>query len=152
VLDTSAATSRDLSGGWHDAGDYNKYINYASVTSGAALVAVLDRPGSVGDSSRARRIGAGVELLWSAAADATDYVASRCDATGVRPCAQSSFDTPAASASIDPAPRERLVWYLVAARNACGTEPRAGATQFEANTRSAPSRRIFMVATASECS
>ncbi len=23
------ATSKDLSGGWHDAGDYNKYINYA---------------------------------------------------------------------------------------------------------------------------
>lgn len=29
VSDTSAATSKDLSGGWHDAGDYNKYVNYA---------------------------------------------------------------------------------------------------------------------------
>lgn len=25
---TSASTSRDLSGGWHDAGDYNKYVNF----------------------------------------------------------------------------------------------------------------------------
>ncbi len=29
VLDTSPSTSKDLSGGWHDAGDYNKYTNTA---------------------------------------------------------------------------------------------------------------------------
>ncbi|MAE70312.1 MAG: LacI family transcriptional regulator [Gemmatimonadetes bacterium] len=29
VLDPSPSTSRDLSGGWHDAGDYNKYVNFA---------------------------------------------------------------------------------------------------------------------------
>lgn len=28
ITDTSAATSRDLHGGWHDAGDYNKYVNF----------------------------------------------------------------------------------------------------------------------------
>lgn len=26
---SDASTSRDLSGGWHDAGDYNKYVNFA---------------------------------------------------------------------------------------------------------------------------
>jgi hypothetical protein len=26
---TSASTSKNLSGGWHDAGDYNKYVNFA---------------------------------------------------------------------------------------------------------------------------
>lgn len=29
VLDTRPATSRNLVGGWHDAGDYNKYVNFA---------------------------------------------------------------------------------------------------------------------------
>ncbi|MEE9393913.1 MAG: glycoside hydrolase family 9 protein [Planctomycetota bacterium] len=29
VLNPVASTSRDLSGGWHDAGDYNKYVNFA---------------------------------------------------------------------------------------------------------------------------
>ena len=29
VSDPSPATSLDLSGGWHDAGDYNKYVNFA---------------------------------------------------------------------------------------------------------------------------
>ncbi len=28
VTNPTAATSRDLSGGWHDAGDYNKYVNF----------------------------------------------------------------------------------------------------------------------------
>ncbi|MCF8364314.1 MAG: glycoside hydrolase family 9 protein [Bacteroidales bacterium] len=30
VTNPIATTSKDLSGGWHDAGDYNKYINYAA--------------------------------------------------------------------------------------------------------------------------
>lgn len=29
VTNPTAATSKDLSGGWHDAGDYNKYVNFA---------------------------------------------------------------------------------------------------------------------------
>ncbi len=29
VLSPVPATARDLSGGWHDAGDYNKYVNFA---------------------------------------------------------------------------------------------------------------------------
>lgn len=29
VLDPTPASALDLSGGWHDAGDYNKYVNYA---------------------------------------------------------------------------------------------------------------------------
>jgi len=29
VLNPVPGTARDLSGGWHDAGDYNKYVNYA---------------------------------------------------------------------------------------------------------------------------
>ncbi len=29
VLDPSPASARDLAGGWHDAGDYHKYVNYA---------------------------------------------------------------------------------------------------------------------------
>ncbi len=40
VLDgTNAALERDLAGGWHDAGDYNKYVNYADDAVHALLEA-----------------------------------------------------------------------------------------------------------------
>ncbi len=44
VLNPVPATSRDLHGGWHDAGDYNKYVNYADEPLNALLDAYLDAP------------------------------------------------------------------------------------------------------------
>ena len=44
VLDTSAATSKDLSGGWHDAGDYNKYVNFSDGPIHDLLLAYEDNP------------------------------------------------------------------------------------------------------------
>ena len=41
---TNAATSRDLSGGWHDAGDHNKYVNYAFEPCHDLLAAYRERP------------------------------------------------------------------------------------------------------------
>ncbi|HKQ46939.1 MAG TPA: glycoside hydrolase family 9 protein [Phycisphaerae bacterium] len=38
------ATSRNLSGGWHDAGDYNKYVNYADSALHSLLFAYQDVP------------------------------------------------------------------------------------------------------------
>ncbi len=38
------STSRNLSGGWHDAGDYNKYINYADAPIHDLLFAYQERP------------------------------------------------------------------------------------------------------------
>jgi len=49
VTDQSSATSKNLSGGWHDAGDYNKYMNYADGTVHDLLFAYEERPEIWGD-------------------------------------------------------------------------------------------------------
>lgn len=40
----NAATSRNLSGGWFDAGDYNKYVNFTFTTLSDLLLAYGERP------------------------------------------------------------------------------------------------------------
>ncbi len=40
----NAATAKDLSGGWHDAGDYNKYVNYAYTPLHNLLFAYQENP------------------------------------------------------------------------------------------------------------
>ncbi len=40
----NAATAKDLSGGWHDAGDYNKYVNYAYTPLHNLLFAYQETP------------------------------------------------------------------------------------------------------------
>ncbi|MFC2172491.1 glycoside hydrolase family 9 protein [Acidobacteriota bacterium] len=44
VLDPVPGTSLDLTGGWHDAGDYNKYINFADLPVHDLLAAYEDHP------------------------------------------------------------------------------------------------------------
>jgi len=44
ISNMSVSTSRNLSGGWHDAGDYNKYVNYAYSTLHDLLLAYEERP------------------------------------------------------------------------------------------------------------
>ena len=49
VLSPSSGSGLDLSGGWHDAGDYNKYVNYADETVLDLLAAYAERPSIWGD-------------------------------------------------------------------------------------------------------
>ncbi len=44
VSNTSASTSKDLTGGWFDAGDYNKYINFADNVVHDLLSAYEEKP------------------------------------------------------------------------------------------------------------
>ena len=39
-----ASTEKDLTGGWHDAGDYNKYVNFTTVTLSDLLFAYQNNP------------------------------------------------------------------------------------------------------------
>ena len=41
---SNATTAKDLSGGWHDAGDYNKYVNYAYTPVHNLLFAYQENP------------------------------------------------------------------------------------------------------------
>ncbi len=49
VSDTSPSTSQDLTGGWFDAGDYNKYINFADGVIHDLLAAYEQNPNVWGD-------------------------------------------------------------------------------------------------------
>jgi hypothetical protein len=57
---TNASLSRDLSGGWHDAGDYNKYVNYTHDPMHDLLFAYEDNPSIWGDDFNLPESGNGV--------------------------------------------------------------------------------------------
>ena len=63
VLDPSPATSRDLAGGWHDAGDYNKYVNFADDAVHDLLHAYSVGPAGWGDASGIPESGNGIPDL-----------------------------------------------------------------------------------------
>lgn len=63
------ATSRNLSGGWHDAGDYNKYVNYADSALHSLLFAYQDVPWYWADDYGVPESGNGIpdlldEIKW----------------------------------------------------------------------------------------
>ena len=69
VLDTSPSTSKDLSGGWHDAGDYNKYTNTADNVIHDLLSAYEENPTFWKDDYNIPESGNGIpdiidELKW----------------------------------------------------------------------------------------
>ena len=63
------ATSRDLSGGWYDAGDFNKYVNYADGAIHDLLYAYQENNRAWGDAYAIPESGNGIpdvldELKW----------------------------------------------------------------------------------------
>lgn len=63
------ATGRDLSGGWYDAGDFNKYVNYSDGTLHDLLFAYQERPAAWRDDYGIPESGNGVpdlldEVQW----------------------------------------------------------------------------------------
>ncbi|MCU0352669.1 MAG: glycoside hydrolase family 9 protein [Cytophagales bacterium] len=65
----NAATARDLSGGWWDAGDYNKYVTFARMPMHQLLEAYEENPSVWGDNYKIPESGNGIpdlldELKW----------------------------------------------------------------------------------------
>lgn len=56
----NAATERDLSGGWHDAGDFTKYVNFTYTPLHALLFAYEKNPSVFGDNYNIPESGNGV--------------------------------------------------------------------------------------------
>ncbi len=64
-----ASSSRDLSGGWHDAGDYNKYVNFSYLPVHQLLHAYEENPAAFTDDLDIPESGNGVpdildEVKW----------------------------------------------------------------------------------------
>lgn len=65
----NAATERDLSGGWYDAGDYNKYTNWTAAYVVGLLHAYFENPAAWGDDFNIPESGNGIadildEVKW----------------------------------------------------------------------------------------
>ncbi|HRH66142.1 MAG TPA: glycoside hydrolase family 9 protein, partial [Bacteroidia bacterium] len=59
----SVSTSKNLSGGWHDAGDYNKYVNFTFETGIDLLLAYAGNPAAWSDDYNLPESGNGVPDL-----------------------------------------------------------------------------------------
>lgn len=65
----NAGTEKNLSGGWHDAGDYNKYVNFTWAPVHQLLFAYQENPIVFGDDNNIPESGNGIpdvldELKW----------------------------------------------------------------------------------------
>jgi len=60
---TNVSTSKDLSGGWHDAGDYNKYVNFTWTTLCDLLLAYEENPTMWADNYNIPETGNGTPDL-----------------------------------------------------------------------------------------
>lgn len=63
ILNPTAASSKDLWGGWHDAGDYNKYVNFLYETMIDLLLAYEEKPTAWADDYNIPESGNGVPDL-----------------------------------------------------------------------------------------
>jgi hypothetical protein len=70
----NAAAERDLSGGWYDAGDYNKYTPWTARYIEAMLNMYRERPGAFGDDYNIPESGNGVPDLLDEARWGMDYL------------------------------------------------------------------------------
>lgn len=71
---TTIATSHDLSGGWHDAGDYNKYVNFAYSALVDLLLAYEENPTVWTDNYNIPESGNGIPDLLDEAKYELDWL------------------------------------------------------------------------------
>jgi endoglucanase len=71
---TTATTSKNLSGGWHDAGDYNKYVNFSYTAMVNLLLAYKENPSVWGDDFNIPESGNGIPDLLDEAKYELDWL------------------------------------------------------------------------------
>jgi hypothetical protein len=77
-----ASTERDLSGGWYDAGDYNKYTNWAAGYIIELLHAYIENPAIWGDDYNIPESGNGIPDLIDEIKWGMDWLARMQEANG----------------------------------------------------------------------
>lgn len=78
----NASTSKNLSGGWHDAGDYNKYVNFTFGTLLDMLLAYKENPAIWTDDFNIPESGNGVPDLLDEIKYELDWMLKMQSATG----------------------------------------------------------------------
>ena len=71
---TNASLERDVSGGWYDAGDYNKYTSWTSSYIVEMMLAYLERPEAWADNYNLPESGNGIPDLLDEAKWGTDHL------------------------------------------------------------------------------
>lgn len=71
---TDASTEKDVSGGWYDAGDYNKYTNWTADYVVEMMLAYLERPEAWADDYNIPESGNGIPDLLDEAKWGTDHL------------------------------------------------------------------------------
>jgi len=82
ISNTDVSTSRDLRGGWYDAGDFNKYINFADGALHNLLFAYSENPTVWGDDYNIAESGNGVPDLLDEIKYEVDWLLRMQDSNG----------------------------------------------------------------------
>lgn len=78
----NAATAKDLSGGWYDAGDYNKYTSWTAEYVTNLLHAYIENPAVWGDDFNIPESGNGIPDILDEVKWGLDWLIKMQDATG----------------------------------------------------------------------
>ena len=76
------STSKNLSGGWHDAGDYNKYVNFAFEPMIDLLLAYKENPSAWGNDYNIPESGNGIPDILNEVKYELDWLLKMQNATG----------------------------------------------------------------------
>jgi len=96
----NAATSRNLSGGWYDAGDYNKYTNWTANYVVEMMKAYIENPNAWGDNYNIPESGNGIPDLLDEAKWGIDHLLRMQESDGSVLCIVSeSHASPPSSAT-----------------------------------------------------
>lgn len=121
--DSSIATSKDLSGGWHDAGDHNKYVNYSGPALSDMLLAYEEKPTLWTDNYNIPESGNGVPDLLDEVKVELDWLLKMQNANG---SILSVVGTLGSGAAVDGAPTNDNLRRRYGPATTCATHTGAG--------------------------